>query len=337
MQENTPEYEAYLIKLAETNIAKGVIEEPRLYTERLQTTNESGPVNADPAVFVNGEKFPVRLLYMTMNVVGKRADGDAFPGGFLGEQFSQAVGLRLRFHDQFYMRPEFVPLGNWGTQINTSSAANNLFTSSHKMWRPVVLSARDTLEVRARAAPGVFTGSLEPGSGQQGEPAPWRVTATATGVGIFSKRPYFVSSTLRLVDGTVRQFDGLDFKNDGAEPILITDLSYSAILDRLEIPPGSDFTPAQSVAPLVEVGVRQIGNGTNASWVINGPGSPNMAPTPNWGTYSGRALVHRFPGQGLIWEPGEGIDLTVQQLGYAAENPVSIDTTISLVGYIAIQ
>ncbi len=335
MQENTPEYEAYLIKLAETNIAKGVIEEPRLYTERLQTQYDSGPVNGDPAVFINGEKFPVRLLYMTMNVVGKRSNQQVYPGGFLGEQYAQAIGLRLRFHDQFYMRPEFVPLGNWGTQINTSSAANNMFTSSHKMWRPLVLSARDTLEVRARAAPGVFTGTLQPGGGGPGEEPRWRVTATATGVGIFSKRPYFLSSSLLLVDETVRQFDGLDFKNDGAEPILITDITYSALVDSLR--EDGDFTPAQSVAPLVEVGVRQIGNGTNASWVINAPGSPNMAPMPNWGTYSGRALVHRFPGQGLIWEPGEGINLAVQQIGYGAENPITIDTTISLVGYIAIQ
>jgi len=330
MQENTPEYEAYLIRLAETNIANGVIEEPRLFTERLRTTDTSGPVNGDPAVFMNGEKFPVRILYMSMNVVGiegQQAVGAA--GGFLGENYAQGVGLRLRFHDQFYMRPEFAPLGNWGTQINASSDANNLFTSSHKTWRPVVLSARDSLEVRARAVPGLFlAGGLEPSNDE-----PWRVTATATGVGIFSKRPYFLSSTLNLEDLTVRQFDGLDFKNDGAEPILITDVTYSAIQDRLVAP----NTSAISVAPLVEVGCRQIGNGTNASWVVNGPGQPNLAPIPNWGTYSGRALIHRFPGQGLIWEPGEGIDLSVTNLGYALSNPCTIDTTISLVGYIAIQ
>ncbi len=329
MQENTPEYEAYLIKLASTNIANGVIEEPRLFTERLQTTQDSGPVTADPAVFVNGEKFPVRIMYMSMNVVGREADqAPGYAGGFLGENYAQAVGLRLRFHDQFYMRPEFSPLGNWGTQINASSDANNLFTSSHKTWRPVVLSARDSLEVRARAAPGVFGGVIEPNP-----EVPWRVTATATGVGIFSKRPYFLSSTLNLNDLTVRQFDGLDFKNDGAEPILITDMTYSAVIDALGLPNSG----AASVAPLVEVGCRQIGNGTNASWVINGPGQPNLAPIPNWGTYSGRALIHRFPGQGLIWEPGEGIDLAVTNLGFALQNDVTIDTTISLVGYIAIQ
>ena len=332
MQENTPEYEAYLIKLAETNIANGVIEEPRLFTERLQTTQSGGPVNADPAVFMNGEKFPVRIMYMAMNVVGvEGGQQPVTPGGFLGENYAQAVGMRLRFHDQFYMRPEFSPLGNWGTQINASSDANNLFTSSHKTWRPVVLSARDSLEVRARAAPGVFSGLGVPFEPTQD--SPWRVTATATGVGIFSKRPYFLSSTLLLEDLTIQQFDGLDFKNDGAEPILITDVTYSAVLERL---PGVN-TQAISVAPLVEVGCRQIGNGTNASWVVNGPGQPNMAPIPNWGTYSGRALIHRFPGQGLIWEPGEGIDISVTNIGYALTNDCTIDTTISLVGYIAIQ
>ena len=55
-----------------------------------------------------------------------------------------------------------------------------------------------------------------------------------------------------------------------------------------------------------------------------------------WGSYSGRALVHRFPGQGIIWEPGEGIEVTInQELDSAIE--AATFTNIALVGYIAIQ
>lgn len=324
LKEHTVEYEAYLIKLAETNIAKGVIEEPRVYTETLFTTGGDNfkEAQADSLTFVNGEKFPVRILYMTANTVSQTDDA-LVAAGLYGERLIQTIGLRLRFHDQFYMRPQFTRLPNWGTHVVASSDSNSPFTSSHKTWRPVVLSARDTFQVQVKAVQPLTGGPVP------SEDEPWQLTTTFTGVGIFSKRPYILSSKKQVVDLTTVQLDVADFKNDGAEPILITDVTHNAVAI-------AENAPVVPVLPFMHVGIKQVGNGTNADWVVGKPGTDNLAAAPVWGSYSGRALVHRFPGQGLIWEPGEGIEVTInQELDSAIE--AATFTNIALVGYIAIQ
>ena len=53
------------------------------------------------------------------------------------------------------------------------------------------------------------------------------------------------------------------------------------------------------------------------------------------GVRSGRAVVHQFPGDGLIWEPGEGIDLRIQGFPDLEEIP-NVDVNIALTGYITI-
>jgi hypothetical protein len=325
LKEHTVEYEAYLIKLAETNIAKGVIEEPRIYTETFFTNGEDiEEAQADSLTFVNGEKFPVRILYMTANCTAGQGEGSLPAAGVFGERAIQTIGLRMRFHDQFYMRPQFTRLPNWSTHVVASSDANSPFTSSHKTWRPVVLSARDSFQVQVKPTGGLL--SIPDPS----EDVPWQFTTTFTGVGIFSKRPYILSSKKQLVDLTTVQLDVADFKNDGAEPILITDVTHNAVAIL-------ENAPVVPVLPFVSVGVKQIGNGTNADWVVSKPGVGNLAAAPVWGSYSGRALVHRFPGQGLIWEPGEGIEITVNQELPQALQPLPTFTNIALVGYIAIQ
>jgi hypothetical protein len=111
---------------------------------------------------------------------------------------------------------------------------------------------------------------------------------------------------------------------------LITDITHNAVAI-------VEDAPVVPVLPFVHVGVRQVGNGTNADWVVGKPGTDNLAAAPAWGSYSGRALVHRFPGQGLIWEPGEGIEVAInQELPRALDDTISY-TNISLVGYIAVQ
>jgi hypothetical protein len=314
---NTKEYESYLIKLASENIARGVIEEPRLYYEALSIDTSEGnpiPVFADANTFVNGEDFPVRITHMVTST--RVTDFDRETGALTpAEDTIQQVGMQLRFHDQFYMNETFVPIPCWGTQVNASSDVINPGTSSLRPWRPFVLSVRDALVVTLRALVLTETGAI---------PA----AVTITGVGLLSKRPYLFSGTVLLSTLAQTTIPPENFKNDGAEPVLITDITVNAAA-------GVDDTTAIGDLRNIEMGVRQIGNGTNADWVVSAPSQPNLCLGSLWGTYSGRGLVHQFPGNGLLWEPGEGILVSASALPYTSE--VLTNVGIALVGYIAIQ
>lgn len=318
---NTKEYESYLIKLATETIDKGVIEEPRLYYETLAiiASADAGqtPVFADASTYVNGEDFPVRITHMVLSTAVDGQDDEETPVVLTPpEDTIQRVGLQLRFHDQFYMNDTYVPIPCWGTQVNASSDTINPGTASLKPWRPLVLSVRDTLVVNLRLRQYV--------SSLGGVP----VTVTVTGVGLLSKRPYLMSGGQVLTNTSQLNIPPENFKNDGAEPILITDLT-------INVAAGIDDTTAIGDARNVEVGVRQVGNGTNAEWVVSSPSQPPLCLASCWGTYSGRALVHQFPGNGLVWEPGEGILVSASALPYIPDLVTTVG--VALVGYIAIQ
>jgi hypothetical protein len=90
----------------------------------------------------------------------------------------------------------------------------------------------------------------------------------------------------------------------------------------------------------LSVGIRQIGNGTNAAWVagpVNDPDLvPDMVPAVLLGQQSGRAIVHRFPGHGLLWAPGEGITAEIQNQ-LIGDDAFGASMHIGLLGYIAVQ
>jgi hypothetical protein len=48
---------------------------------------------------------------------------------------------------------------------------------------------------------------------------------------------------------------------------------------------------------------------------------------------AGRSIVHRFPGEGLLWEPGEGITLDMQALDDSVEG---YTVGLSLYGYVSV-
>jgi hypothetical protein len=153
------------------------------------------------------------------------------------------------------------------------------------------------------------------------------VDVAVNGVGIESKRPYFLSGSVVLEDTVTQHVPSEQFRNRGAEPILITNVT-SNVQGNVQQP--LSFGDARQI----EVGIRQVGNGTNAAWVVSAPGTPNMAQAPLWGAYSGRAVVHEFPGPGLLWEPGEGINVAVRR----SENTQETMTVgISMIGSIMVQ
>lgn len=297
-------YIDHLVELAAKNLKDGVIEEPRGYWDEITLNAPNVISECAPNVFENGEQFPVRLTHLTA----------AMPESSVDERLIQRVGLRLTFHDQYYMGRDHAPVPLW---LNENVAAGDLITdgaSSQVFDRPVILSARDSLNVRVQLI--------------DAPDAARRVSVSFTGTGMLSKRPYFFSDEVDLTNVQPTALDTSRFRNDGVEPIALTDWAVHC---------GAELGDATGNGDIrqVRVNVRQIGNGTQAQWFQGRtvPTPRERLPAVLMGTRTGRAVVHRFPGQGLLWEPGEGI--TVDALALTADVESAI-VAVALHGYISV-
>lgn len=304
----------YLVALASKNVREGIIEEPRVFYDTFVLQADEIETASHPDVFINGEQFPVVITQLSAAI---RPDfTQVAPNPTLDERFIQRVGLRLSFHDQYYQSRNFVPMPLW---LNKVVAAGDLVTQGSSAWtfeRPFVLSARDSLRVTVALESTPSVDNVR------------RVTVSFTGTGMLSKRPYFFSQSLEL-DGTVPAvLPTQGFRNDGAEPVAVTDMAVHC--------GGESFgASAEGDIRQLRFNVRQIGNGTQADW-FEGPSVPlplNQCPAILTGYTSGRAIVHRFPGKGLLWEPGEGITMDAVALDPSV---VGFELAVSLSGYIAV-
>lgn len=326
MEQSKAAYEAYLQRLAEGNLEKGVLYEPRMYFDVFQGVTEGGRVRSEGGVFRNGEQFPVRLTHLTASTAFQNSEGQP-----IDERAIQRIGMYLQFHDQYYMNPPFQSLGTnlsvaatpvpaWGNKIVATSDNVNQGGTTTKFPQPFILSVRDTLRVQLNAQT------------QDQLDSPVGVSVSFTGVGILSRQPYFLTGATLVSDTKVVEIPSTNYINDGIEPILITEMST---LTSGELDFETDIT---GDARRISLQIRQVGNGTNADWV-QGPqnkGIVEAAPTILWGQYAGRAVVHEFPGKGLLWEPGESIDVEViglEGLGRQA----NVDFLVGLTGYIAVE
>lgn len=305
----------YLVALASKNIREGIIEEPRVYYDTFVLQADQIETPSKPDIFINGEQFPVVITHMAAAI---RPDyTQAVPNPTLDERYIQRMGLRLTFHDQYYQSRDFVPLPLW---LNKVVAAGDLVTEGTSAWtldRPFVLSARDSMRV---------TVALEAPNDDLNDTR--RATVSFTGTGMLSKRPYFLSQSVELSDTTPVVLPTQGFRNDGAEPVAITDMA-------VHLSGETNAASAQGDIRRVRVNVRQIGNGTQADW-MEGPTVPaplNECPASLLGVTSGRALIHRFPGKGLLWEPGEGVTMDAVALDPSV---VDFELGVALLGYISV-
>lgn len=334
-EQHYQEYEAYLQKLADGNVTNGVLYEPRAYFDMIPLGASPEQFFGHPEVFRNGEEFPVIITHMTATL--SLLDQDA--ASVNDERLVQAVGMYMKFHEQYYMNPpqtfEVViggaftgvqlsaPLPTWiNTQVATSDVTNRGATS-WRLPRPNILSVRDTLRVEVMT-PYPVNGTRY-------------VTVGFMGIGILSRQPYFLSGTAEIEGaGTTLQIDTEQFVNDGVEPILLTDMTCN-------VQPESGDPNAIPDARSIFLRVRQIGNGTGADWfqsplnfIVPGTGvtlPTSMCGVSNLATKNGRAVVHEFP-KAVIWEPGAGLDIAVQSLD---ARPEAMSVQVALLGYIAVQ
>lgn len=329
-----------LVKLAAKNIDKGIIEEPRVYYDVITLEQPAVGVTpgeisvGDSEAFINREQFPVRITHMSAQLLWKSVDGTIVG---LDESKIQGAGLVLRHHDEYYQSSLFLPVPQWANQYVALSPAITMSSSTWELPRPVILSARDSLRVEVATvldladyfAPSTLDGI--------------QATVAFTGTGLLSGRPYMFGASVELPNepGQKRLFDPTQLRNNGAEPVALTNMTLSQ--------PG--FTITTDAVPqfiggnirLLDVQIRQQGNGTNADW-FRGPSVPvhrPRCPAGLLGYNGGRSVIHRFPGDGLIWEPGDGIVPQLRALVEDLEETVGEldvmpDVAISLMGYLSV-
>lgn len=311
-----PRYVDQLVRLAEENIRKGVIEEPRvLYGVVELASQDPLATNFPPNTFLNGDQFPVRLTHLVLAPRPVFVD-DAFT--FDDERLVQRVGLRLRFHDAYYQNYAFVPAPVWLNKPVGGADGAQRGVSSWILDRPTVLSARDGIRVQVQLEAAPDQATTRP------------VSVGFTGVGLQSKRPYFLSSTIDDIDdANIHDFDAADLHNDGGEPIAITDCTFI-------VGAQSDDDDASGDVRRARFQVKLLGNGTQSEWFRTNAGSGLVVPRcPGQllGVSTGRSIVHRLPGDGILLEPGEGFTAEAQALQPDTEG---MQFCIAAVGYISL-
>lgn len=331
-QKGSDEYVDYVINLSRRGVIRqGVLNEPRVYFDEIvvtpsQTVDSAG----NPDAFLNGEQFPVRLTHL---IAALRFLDNADPQAIDNQFNIQSIGLALRFHDQYYMSPGAllqataapapirpIPIPLWGNKCVGQGEVGSFATASWDFvanGQPFILSARDTLVVDAQ-----LRDAVDPQN-----PAP--VSVAFTGFGALSRRPYLMQGTRLLADLQQLAIQAQDYRNDGMEPIIITDMSVNVGAELGSVDP-------RGAIERLRLNVRQVGNGTNAQW-FKGPSTPALPlmQASLTGVTTGRAVVHQLPGDGVIWAPGEGITVTAAFLGGAAQfNSV---LCLGMAGYIMVQ
>jgi hypothetical protein len=308
-----PNYVDYIVALSKRGfIRKGIINEPRVFYDVVELNANQTVTSGTPGVLINGEQFPIRLTHMLASVAYLDSADAVDP-----EINIQRIGMRLTFHNQNYMNSQLLPLPLWGNKV-VAAAESVSFGTSH--WdlvangQPFILSARDTLIVSLHLNDAVSPASAVP------------VNVALTGFGALSKRPYLLNSQALLADLNPVNMTTVDFRNDGSEPIIITDITVNVAAEIESIDPTGSIGR-------ISIQIRQVGNGTNANWFEGPPAPTGMRMQATlMGVTSGRAVTHQFPGDGLLWEPGEGITLEGQLLGL----DVTSRLTVGFSGYIMV-
>lgn len=321
----------WLVKAAKQIQLDGVLYEPRVYFDVFTVSsdqNSSQIVAGSPNnIFVNGEQFPVSIQWMAATMLPKLEETE-FGLGFGDPRLLQRIGLRVRYHDQYYMARTHAPIALWA---NTPNAAPDFVSPSTASWdfeQPFVLSARDSLQITVQADQDLASLFSE------GE-AEATVSVSLHGIGLLSERPYFFSGKTVLDGTTSTNLPTTFFRNDGSEPVVIGGMVLNVFFSA-----PSDFAQITLPASAIRVQCRQIGNGTNADW-MQGP-SPvfsSQVPAALLGAKTGFNMLHRIPGNGWQWRPGEGIEIDVNNLGLPGgrELPITYRVAVACLGYIAVQ
>ncbi len=319
----TNAYLDYVIELAKgPTLEQGVINEPRMYFDILDTAADlTTETFGNPDAIYNRELFPVRLTHLTAAVRWTGAGGSAALPSLI-----QAAALQLRYHDQFYMSAQALPIPVWA---NKPVAAPDVVSPAMSAWdfvsggsKPPILAKQDTFQVQVRCD--------DPDATLVDANNPLPVTVTFTGFGLLSRRPYIFSSGVQLTSfGTIVPISANGYRNDGNEPIIITDMTV------LVGPQQTNQVFQPGDIRRISLNVRQVGSGTG-SWWFSGPNGTSVCPASLLGITTGRAVVHQFPGIGQLFGPADGITVMVQHTQNPALNDFVLPLVLGFAGYIMV-
>jgi hypothetical protein len=302
-----------LVLLARKNYCDGIIVEPR----GMFITGEvdaNGNLSVFPDTFMNGEDFPIRITHVTAAPAFLTTASAAQNPLTL-----QRIGMRLMRHDQWYMNMD-EPLTRIPLWINKNTANIDITSRAQSSWRfdvPFILSAKDSMSVQV----SLVQAPTPPGRRS--------IVVAFTGVGLLSKRPYFWAGTRDGVTDTSQGVvSSVFFVNDGTEPVAITDMTCHVSSD-------NTANDATGNIYLGDVQISQIGNGTQANWFSSlDPTADPRCPMALLGLTTGRAAVHRLPGDGFLMEPGAVVSLALQQVD---STTAGYRVGVGLFGYITVS
>lgn len=309
-------------EIAMRNAQSGVIEEPRAYYDVISVPNDGTLGFGHPGAFANGEAHPVRITHLTaaMALYTTKASSPAL----VDERYIQHVGLSLKSHDTFYLSEQPSPLSAWSNEATACADRPSMNNNVWRFERPYIFSPKDTLQVRvSRASP---SGTTVGASGTVG--------VTFAGIGLLSQRPYMFGGSLSVSGATwttnnYRYFSPEGLRNEGTEPIAIYEMSHGLTAG------GNDTYPG---VYSYNINVRGVGKATNAWWF-----SSSMAPGYSYpdcpgallGPHVGRAVVHKLPNDGFVWNPADEVSVQIRQFGSIVENETA-RVMIGLLGYTAV-
>ena len=352
-----------IVQFASKNRGEGVLIEPRAYFDFLNYVDASSNLNTqvwntDPGSFTNGEQFPVRLTHFVVSPNFKVAQVQSETVvRYVYPDALQSVKLRIERYDEFYMNEFLINAPAWHN-VNIAppvAVGNALVTRTLK--HAIVLSARDSLRVEVERVPFGATVAITPAGGEPSVvTGTLSVTFTYTGVGMRSGRVYTWGDTVSFyTDGpSIESFDPAQLQNVGGEPVAITQMSFQVGPGENVIDGDTTFGPASAPAMfdtrLFRVAIKQIGNGTQADFQ-HGPTYPTeikRMPLSLWGTDVGQSVVHQFPGDGLLLDPGQTVRVQGTRLAAIGVDEEARDAfagglhypevvSIGLLGYLMVK
>jgi len=307
----------YQRRLAARNLAEAdaVLFEPRVLYDVFTFDGLTENVFANPAIFRNGERWPIRITHILAQMLFEADDQQSPVGG--DERMVQRYGMRIRAHGTYYMNGEAVPLPLWHNVPNAASDVATLAQSTWTLAQPFVMGNRDAMTVQVRLVVAAGSATSQ------------RVSVALEGRGHYSQQPKrFVGTRLITeANGTTVQTIDIDaFRNDGTEPFEVHKVTVH------HAPDVATANPTGNIRN-VRIRMRNNGNGTGGWWVAAAPALANdHVPAPLLGNETGRAVLHKLPGKGWLWYPNEGVRPELRSFAPSREESV----VLALMGYLMV-
>lgn len=314
-----------LRQIARMNSCKGVRIEPRVWWDQFEFSADllnptSRLVASHDTAYRNGEPFPIRITHvlacMRVQIEGPDSPPQAPPQG--DPRLLHWYGMRFNGHSTYYQDRFFLPIPAWA---NVNTVGNQQSTFDTTSWRfdyGIPFANRDVLEVETRL---------------ETTPSSARIVSVGfDGVGRASKQPYKFGASTTLSDTGKATCNADTLRNTSAEIIDITGMDFYCS------GPVDDADPTGDSREL-RVQVKQTGSGTQRTW-FRSPRTndvPNtLMPSPLAGIRSGQAMVHKLPGDGWLFQQGQGVNLELEKIVGTPDRTLVERVFVALAGYVII-